>query len=538
MTKEAFFDSPIIGRIAIANEILLKDGSKLEFKRPKELGLAVGGVYVDDEGQEFMVKTGYYNSQERQFFHAHVENRYEALLNDLARGALIVGRSPKTMLGKYNKNGSDLPCFISQIIPDYKDIVNFPEVDKKGHRVKFHPDYVFNALIANDDIHDNNLGIDGDGNPVNIDYGFFPPFMTKEQEECKDRVHQVASFIGHQSLIGKQITKKRFFGYDEQINPLKKREEEFKSNDISYYDIVLGAKNISDKKGFIVSRCYEEVESIKEDDSIPADEKQELVDHFSQIAQTINNRIENLEENFSRDFVNLDSHKKEFSDLKWRHHPKFREIFDESRIIDANIAKRCYEKQIQDICHIIGGDDLDFETSKRIILETNLSDLDVDQQNSIKKFAAQNFSLHTAVMNKDVEIAKYLIDNEISDINSPCRQRNYGNQYHMMSALSIAIATHNDAMYYDHQYHTQDNMIDLLHNEFVRKTPESQEEGYISDMTVFFVPRISEIAFRKYETVKENIEDQASSMISKQMRKSFKATSGEKLEENNKDLVH
>lgn len=547
----AFFDYPAHGlggahRISIPEEILLEDGRKLEFSRPKTLGSAVGGFYKDETGIEFMVKMNCDPNSENNDEKIYLVNqltRCESLFNDLSRQVLGESSTPRTQLGKYSSNGRETPCFVSQVIPDYRDISNasFSEEKKKELRIKFHLYYVFNALIVNDDIFDDNLGFDEKKNAIIVDYGSLPSFALKNQERCKHDVHQVASFTGHQSLVGKQITKKRFFGYDALLNPLEfGRDEKRKENDISYYDVLLGAKNICEKKSQIMEIAWGAVDKISQDASIPDNIKSQLIVYFRTIALALDGRVDYLEKNFGDDFSYLESTKEErnakreeFKNLKWRKHHKFKEIFNEHRITDSQIAQECYDKEIEAIAKIIRKDENSQEASKDDILRTDFSSLDEEQQNAIKKIATKKFLLHGAVINKDLEMAKWLLNNEVSDINTPYRQRDYGYQYHMTSPLSTAISMHNDAVHYDHEYHTQDEMIEFLNEKFKEKNPECLNPGYTSDMSVSFVLRVTQISVDRLLENKEKIENSASSLISKKAKESaaLKVTGHQRLDQ-------
>jgi hypothetical protein len=549
--SEAFFNSPAHGtggkqRISIPEEILLEDGRKLGFSRPKTLGTAVGGFYKDEFGTEFMVKMGdnpnMENSDERLYFINQL-GHCEALFNDMSRAVLGENSNPRTQLGKYSANGVEFPCFISQVIPDYRDISNqdFSEEERKTLRAKFHPDYVFNALIANDDIFDDNLGVDGQGNAINVDYGSLPSFVLENQKEYKHNVHQIASFIGHQSLVGKQITKKRFFGYDEQLNPLEfGQDQKIKDNDISYYDILLGAKNICEKKTQIMEVAWGAVDRISQDRSIPDSVKSQLLVYFRDVALAFEGRVNYLERNFSDDFAYLEPTKEarnekrdEFKNLKWRKHQKFKEIFAEHRITDSQIAQQCYGEEISNIAQIIRRDGTNQEITRDDILQTDFSALDKEQQEAIKNISTKKFLLHGAVINKDLEMAKWLLNNNISDINAPYRQRDYGYQHHMTSPLSTAISIHNDAMHYDHEYHVYDEMIEFLNEKFEEKNPNCTRPDYISDTSISFVLRIAKIAFNRFSQTRDKIEDQASSIIGRKARESIslKVTEHQQLEQ-------
>ena len=130
-------------------------------------------------------------------------------------------------------------------------------------------------------------------------------------------------------------------------------------------------------------------------------------------------------------------------------------------------------------------------------------------------------------------MAKWLLNNKISDINTPYRQRDYGYQYHMISPLSTAISMHNDAMHYDREYHTQDAMIEFLNEKFIEKNPECTNPEYTSNMSISFVLRVSQIAVDRFLESKDKIENSASSIIGKKARKNIalKVTDHQQLEQ-------
>lgn len=505
--SQAFFTIPTAGligdkgnKLSLPDDITLEDGSTLTFSRPKKLGLSIGGFYKNAHDEEFMVKMGIaFQKTDDESLHAlHLLARYESLINDLAEVTLDKSATTHTEVGKYHHDGFKLPCFVSSLVPNYKDISHpdFTEENKKQHRKKFHPTFAFNALITNDDIHDDNLGVDGAGNPVNIDYGILPSFLLKEQAALKDSVHHIASFIGHQGDVGKQITRKRFFGYDAPTNPLEfGRDQTIKDNDISYLDVLLGVKNICDKKEDILSKTHNAIDKISGDASIPAAVKERLMDDFQTIHTCIGNKIDYFTRHFSHDFDDIEAKSEAFKTTKWRHHPTFEEIFNEYRVIDANIAASCHEENMAHIASIIG---LESKASKESILNTDFSSLNEEKQMAIKEIAAKKFFLHTAVVNNDLDMTTWLVNHDISDVNTAYRQRFHSYQHSMTTPLSTAIAMHRDAVVYDHHYHRHDQMIDFLAEKFAQRNPESLEEGYSSNQDISFVLRLSKLAHEKF----------------------------------------
>ena len=96
----------------------------------------------------------------------------EKMLTDLA-GIAIGGEflADETFIGETLLPGKSMPepyIAISKI-PDYRDIIDVE--NQKSHAQKFHPVYVFNALIGFDDSNEENFGIAGpDHKPKVIDY--------------------------------------------------------------------------------------------------------------------------------------------------------------------------------------------------------------------------------------------------------------------------------------------------------------------------------------------------------------------------------
>ena len=121
----------------------------------------------------------------------------------------------------------------------------------------------------------------------------------------------------------------------------------------SYLEVLSGVKNIVDHKAEFLAQAQLTINRILENNSIPETVKSKLDNDFKTIASLLHQRIEYLEEKFSHDFPNISEKAEEFQNLKWRNHPKFKEIFDESRIINKEVAARCDEKNIRDILKII-----------------------------------------------------------------------------------------------------------------------------------------------------------------------------------------
>lgn len=555
-TKSFLPEEPDI-KIPLPTKIILEDGSELEFSRPKTLGLSTGGFYKNAAGKEFMVKMGAAYMAENtddKFYSLNLLARYESLINNLAKVMLEDSATPQTAIGKYSHEGCEFPCFVSSVIPDYRDIAHedFTEETKKELRRKFHPAFIFNVTIGNEDIHDENLGVDGNGNPVNIDYGVRPPFLFEEKKKFNGIPHEIASFIGHQGTVGKQMTRRRYFGYDEATNPLEfGRDQKVKENDISYLEVLSSVKNMIDNKEEILAQAQRPINTILADISIPETVKPKLVDDFRTITTALHQRIDYLAENFSHDFSNISEKAEEFQSLKWRNHPKFKEIFDESRAINKEIAAQCDEQNIRNVLKIIESEDAseaetqgeeNFQTVRAKVLRTNFLELSEEQKESVKKLATDKFLLHTAVINQDLEMTKWLLNNDISNISLPYRQKNHSYQYFMTTPISTAISIHNDAMIFDHKYHSSDKMIEFLAEKFFEKNPQAKEEGYFSDLKIPYPLRLSKLALERFEKTGNDLENQAATMIQarargNEVRTAIKARDFERLDGEAKNLM-
>jgi hypothetical protein len=90
---EAFFTVPSYWTgepdklIPLPPQIILEDGSELEFSRPKTLGVSTGGFYKNAADEEFMVKMGaayMAENNDDKFYSLNLATRYESLINNLA----------------------------------------------------------------------------------------------------------------------------------------------------------------------------------------------------------------------------------------------------------------------------------------------------------------------------------------------------------------------------------------------------------------------------------------------------------------------
>ena len=178
------------------------------------------------------------------------------MLTDLA-GIAIGGEflADETFIGETLLPGKSMPepyIAISKI-PDYRDIIDVE--NQKSHAQKFHPVYVFNALIGFDDSNEENFGIAGpDHKPKVIDYDVFPTFLYPEQSEYADLPFHLASLIGHRNLSGMQMVRRKYFGHDNFINPNDlSKPTRLTPEDITYQSVLSGVKNIITNEAEIIA---------------------------------------------------------------------------------------------------------------------------------------------------------------------------------------------------------------------------------------------------------------------------------------------
>ena len=244
MKQNIIHTHPVTKKETILPETIeLKNGQILSFSRGKTAGWTAGAWYKNKEGEEFLVKTG------GAFCYS------EKLLNDLAQIAIDEKEPQGTEIGHGLVNGKNESCIILKKIPNYADLATIEETldgieERKNHAKKFHNSYVFEALIANDDLNEENLGLINNNDALIIDYGLMPRFLHKEQIEFAHIPFTLASLIGHRNLNGMQLVRRRYFGHDDFLLPDSlKTKASFKEEDIKYSSILLGIEKYTKKSG-------------------------------------------------------------------------------------------------------------------------------------------------------------------------------------------------------------------------------------------------------------------------------------------------
>ncbi len=498
------FTHPITkAEIAIPTEIQV-DGSeeRLTFYQQKSAGWAAGGWYQDSAGQEFMVKL-------------EEPNPYlEKLLNNLA--AISVGRefvAADNLTGLCEFRGKTSPCFVVGKIPGYRDLISIKDLaEKKSHATKFHPAYAFNALIAFDDSNEENIGIDEAGQAKIIDFGNIPHFLNPEQIEHSHIPFHLASLIGHRNAKGMQMMRNRYFGYDGFLNPLERRNwaEILGPEDVSYYDVLSGIKKIVDQQEEIaatIARSIKEVESKDIDEA----QKSKYLQHLTNFQSSTLGRIDFMRQVFAPDLEKLEENIEQFSQLKWRLHPEFSRLMEAEEKIFGECIKKSCETDFQSIAGIMGA-----ELSREEILKQK--HFDESQTEALRKYNDSNHTLHNAVMNNDVEMVRWLLDNDLADINKTRNVRAHNYQNYRLTPLHTAIAIYYDRLVYDTANSASGHeMIDVLKAKFFEKNGDKFEDdkSYQGDK---FAIMLTFMGLDTYQERSSNVNNEAATKIQRAFR--------------------
>lgn|GEM_PF-6499093 len=309
-TDSPIFINSVTGKeFTIPKTVRIDDSSEeLTFSRQKTAGLCPGGWYKNATGNEFIVKFDDLNSY------------LEKLLNKLA--AISVGTefvAQEILTGSGNFNGATTPCFIAGQVPGYKDLQAIENLDeRKSYAPQLHQAYSFLAMFAFDDCNEGNIGIDKSSKIKIIDFGYNPSFLYPEQIESAHVPFHLASFIGHRNANGMQLTRNRYFGYDGFLNPLERKNWESLTapQEISYYSVLAGMKQIIDKKSDVNEAISATIEEVK---ARPMPEKQRsgFMSQLNQFQSAILSRIDYAKKAFAPDLENLETKKQQFSKMKW-----------------------------------------------------------------------------------------------------------------------------------------------------------------------------------------------------------------------------
>ncbi len=439
----------------IPAEVFFEDGTKLTFSGRKERGWSVGGWYQTEAGEKFLIKFG---------DDSHIEN----MLNRLAVISVGEKYAVKTAIGHAELKGEDKLFFAVAEIDGYKDMIEIKDFAvKKSHALKFHPFYVFAALIANDDLNEENFGLIDEEYPIAIDYGMVPRFLYPEQIEYAHLPVTLASFIGHRNLNGMQLVRRRYFGHDEFLLPEPFKLQKFKPEDISYAAILLGVQKIVENKDQILAAIPEYLQKLADDLSIPAEERERDIKRFSSFATIIESRIAWMEESFKEDLVVIGNTVmlERFDKMKWRLMPEFIELMQ----AEEEIFKKCAQTDLDKNFTKLVGDILAKPTGEKRSREEILAmDLGNVETGDIKDFVGTGFMLHDALITGDFELAKWLSDNDLVDPSSNRTTRNHNYQYFRLTPLHTAIAIYHDKLHYGLKSDLKplEEMIDILQEKF------------------------------------------------------------------------
>ncbi|MES2677889.1 MAG: hypothetical protein V4612_06245 [Pseudomonadota bacterium] len=500
------------------------DPKILTFLEPKTKGGAVGGVYQGENNKKYIIKFSADSPYSGPY--------KETLFNDLARicfGSDSVAEETLIGYGRFGDN-QNVPCIISSIIPDYKDIANFGENTPEGvgkkkiHAQKFHSFYVWCALVGYDDLNEGNFGLCGEGKtPALIDWGFHPNFLHSEQRDHQSIVFNLVSLVSHYAPAMMQLVRRRYFGYDQLLNPLDKSDPE-KPQEISYYSILAGVKNIIDKQDAI----FEEIQKLQErlkDEPIPDEQKEELGKFLNNFQMMLQERIDWMQANFFSDIKLMGEKRQEFTDLKWRKTPKFRELVEQESVSSKQYAAKAYQQNLEDLCAVVGCKN-----------EQELLDKTLDEEEKLKlknfindrdKSLDKKFVLHHAVMNNDVGMVKWLFDNDLANINQIYSSRKHNYHNFRLTPLNMAIGIACDKMVYSPDKNSYEEMIDVLRGEFFKKNGQNfnKDAKYDGDQLSI---ELTFLGNYRYKLARSEIENQAATIIKKAVK--------QKLQENTKQL--
>lgn len=530
MKNELIFTHPISKKeTKIPAEIILdKDNKKLTFDKKKEQGWTAGGWYIDDEKREFMVKTEEFNPY------------LDKLLNDLA--TICIGKefvAENNLTGLFEIDGNLQPCFAVQKIPGYRDLDSIKDLkDKKSHATKFHPAYAFISLIDFDDSNEENIGLDEFGQVKIIDFNI-PRFLSKEQIEYSNTLSKtipnsplntpfyLASLIGHRNAKGMQLIRNRYFGYDGFMNPMERRQwsEASWAEDISYYDVLAGVDAIVRRRQEISDVISASIKKVEEKD-ISQSQKEEYLKQLQHFATVVDDRISYMDKAFAADLENLKEKENQFKKMKWRLHSKFTDLMKLEKKFFSECIKKSCEEDRKEIAKIIGT-----TAERKEILEKNV--FDENSGENLKKFNDESHVLHNAVMNNDLEMVKWLLDNELADINKTRNIRTHNYQNFRLTPLHIAIANYYDHLVYDLAKSSSNHeMIGYLQKKFFEKNGDKfdQNKNYQGDKFAIMM------TFAGLETYRERsslVNEQAVAKISQAYRahKSIKAQTHVRLAE-------
>ncbi len=523
MSKPVFIHPISKQEIAIPDQVL--DGDKpLNFLSVKADGWACGGWYEDEDQNRFMVK--FYDKAEI----CHIEK----LINDLAR--ISVGTdfvAPTTSVGTAEFNGKIQPCFISQQIPNYRDLKDVKVRDvtdkideigsieaRKSHAPKFHRCHAFNSLISYDDLHEENIGLSttesGTETSAIVDYGMIPPILYPEQIEDAKTPFSLASLIGHRNPKGPQLVRRRYFGYGDYLTPFDRirnpEEQAHNPEDISYFEVLEGIKKIVDNKEELFSTTLESINSAAASENLTAEEKYRFIQKFARFENILRERINWMEENFAEDLANLEEKPEEFKSQKWCLNAKFFELMKEELVTSTKQAQAACTEDLKSISTFL-------EKDPSEILSFDCASLSEEQKEELSKLCNERFALHNAVMVDNKGLAEWLLKNELVDINKPRNFRNHNYHNFRLTPLHTAISTYHDNLYYDTAHSAQSHeMIDMLKAKFLEKNGEQFDESKCTIGSDKFAVMLTFRGLEEYQKRKDQVEDKAATKIQSVIR--------------------
>jgi len=449
MAKPVIFTHPRTKeQITIPNTVTDETGKILTVTDKKKLGLTPGGWYVDKAGKEFMVK-----------FDGSPFCYLEKLINDLAR--ICVGEQfvpERVAVGHGEFRDQQSPCLISAKIEGYQDLIAIPDIaTRKSHARNFHRFYAFNALLTNDDLNEENLGM-RDTTPFIVDYGALPRFLHEEQAAYSATPFHLASFIGHRHLAGMQLVRRRYFGHDDFLDPsdrLKPQKSSLKPEDISYLSVLNGVCLLVDNRTKISNAILGAIAAINADGCITVEQKQIYESHLNKIEEVLANRIGYMTHHFAEDLKLLSDPKERerFEAVKWRLHPEFAKLMRFDMAASKEMARVDLKKNLKEFC----GEKL-MGRSRDECLGLDLIGI---EKSDLQNFATQNFMLHNSIAAGDFEMAKWLAKNDLVDPNVARLSRTHNYHLFNLTPLNAAIATYMDALYYEDK-EKQEPLLELI----------------------------------------------------------------------------
>jgi len=477
--------------IPLPSEILLKDGRKLHFHEEKKSGGTAGGFYVDAEGKKYIAKfSSYTEAKETKQKLVPRSEYYEMMLNNIFRTALGEKAAPReVVVGQYVDADTQYPCFVASAVSGFRALSTFGEekilgyVDEEGEaqrkieRAKFHKFFPLICLVMNDDLYDDNFGIDEEGNPINIDLGLTPPFLFAQQHPNIGNVDQLASYISHHNPFGGQQFRRQFF------------------EDVSYASVLEGVASIIENEGKIFTQIDETIRQIEKDEVVPEAEKAAIIKDFVVIKTCMEKRVSYLKENFQDDAKQLDSRREEFSKMKWKDHPKFHAVLKTSRDFERKTAAEAAIANIQGMAQILGIKSDDIFEMKDQLMAATISD---EKKTALQKFAKDNWALHIAAMNSDGAMVDWLLGNDLADVTQRYMKRSHNIEHRAHTPLTIAIATYHDKQADKAETSAAKSVVASLSKRFFEQVPQAKTEGYTTNPQIIWPLRATVLSYEDY----------------------------------------